>query len=100
MERDIPAARLLPPGNSVILVCGPATNASFSPACLIFALTKFRPSGTIGPFPDCAALAQLVEQWTENPRVTGSSPVGGIFPLCQILERVSLLPIDRFSAQT
>ena len=25
----------------------------------------------------CAALAQLVEQRTENPRVTGSSPVGG-----------------------
>jgi hypothetical protein len=28
-----------------------------------------------------AALAQLVEQWTENPCVTGSNPVGGIFTL-------------------
>ena len=25
-----------------------------------------------------AAIAQLVEQWTENPRVLGSSPCGGI----------------------
>ena len=25
----------------------------------------------------CASIAQLVEQWTENPRVTGSIPVRG-----------------------
>lgn len=25
-----------------------------------------------------ASLAQLVEQWTLNPKVTGSNPVGGI----------------------
>ena len=26
----------------------------------------------------CAVIAQLVEQWTENPRVLGSSPSRGI----------------------
>ena len=28
-----------------------------------------------------AQIAQLVEQWTENPRVTGSIPVLGIFAI-------------------
>ena len=37
--------------------------------------------------------SQLVEQWTENPCVTGSSPVPGIYPLCQWVERI-ILPID------
>ena len=40
-------------------------------------LTNNGLSGTISK-PEIAALAQLVEQWTENPRVTGSNPVGGI----------------------
>ena len=30
----------------------------------------------------CAQVAQLVEQWTENPRVGGSSPpLGTIYPI-------------------
>ena len=29
-----------------------------------------------------ASVAQLVEQWTENPRVVGSIPTGGTIRLC------------------
>ena len=35
-----------------------------------------------------AQIAQLVEQWTENPRVTGSIPVLGTF---LILERIRVI---------
>ena len=34
--------------------------------------------GSSVPIQHPASLAQLVEQWTLNPWVTGSSPVGGI----------------------
>ena len=50
----------------------------FSLGCRLFALTNALLSGTIGPFPPLAALAQLVEQWTENPRVSSSNLLGGI----------------------
>ncbi len=33
-----------------------------------------------------AQIAQLVEQWTENPRVTGSIPVLGIFPYAGVVQ--------------
>ena len=33
-----------------------------------------------------AQIAQLVEQWTENPRVTGSIPVLGIFPFAGVVQ--------------
>ena len=38
-----------------------------------------------------ASVAQLVEQWTENPRVVGSIPTGGTM-LVLITQRVHLFP--------
>ena len=35
--------------------------------------------------PLVAGIAQLVEQWTENPRVGGSSPPPGIVGSCRLL---------------
>ena len=35
--------------------------------------------------PQYASVAQLVEQWTENPRVVGSIPTGGTICLCPLL---------------
>ncbi|MFM2223182.1 MAG: hypothetical protein RLZZ78_1439, partial [Armatimonadota bacterium] len=45
-----------------------------------------------------ATLAQLVEQRTENPRVTGSSPVGGTIRRPSFLARVLIVlePMDFF----
>ena len=40
-----------------------------------------------------AQIAQLVEQRTENPRVTGSIPVLGIFFICGNVLRVKVLGI-------
>ena len=34
--------------------------------------------------PLVAGIAQLVEQWTENPRVGGSSPPPGIVGSCRL----------------
>ncbi len=32
----------------------------------------------------CAQIAQLVEQWTENPRVAGSIPALGIWDISSV----------------
>ena len=40
-----------------------------------FGVAKFRPELVSGL--KYASVAQLVEQWTENPRVVGSIPTGG-----------------------
>ena len=51
--------------------------SSESPTC--FLRRGFNTNrGSSVPIQHPASLAQLVEQWTLNPWVTGSSPVGGI----------------------
>ena len=51
-----------------------------------------------------AQIAQLVEQWTENPRVAGSIPALGIFsflycgPLAQAVEHLTFNQVVRGSS--
>ena len=47
-----------------------------------------------------AQVAQLVEQWTENPRVGGSNPpLGTIFLYCKLLSVATQVKANRKCAQ-
>src|SRR5262249_43682992 len=60
----------------------PSVNSAGSPSCTEGdPMIEFASCPAGHPRSPQAALAQLVEQRTENPRVTGSSPVGGTSPI-------------------
>ena len=86
-------------------IYGSVVQSVSTPACHAggrrFESVRSRHNASVESFgsPQYASVAQLVEQWTENPRVVGSIPTGGTMASGEVIYAGVAHPVERHLAK-